>query len=354
MEMTPQLPLETNHRETRHRGWIAAWLYLVCLTIFAMVVVGGITRLTHSGLSMVEWRPLLGVFPPTNETEWNATFEKYKQYPEYRQRGEEMTLGEFKFIFYWEYFHRLLGRIVGVVFLVPFLGFWLRGWLNRALVWKLLAAFVLGGLQGLLGWFMVKSGLVDVPRVSHYRLAAHLALALFLMSYLFWLALNLTFPAGDPAERRFPGLHKFSLIITLIVTVQIIYGAFMAGLHAGLLFNTFPTMNGQWIPAGIGKLEPRWLNLFENPVAVQFIHRGLAWILFITIPVFFVAAGKRDLTARQRASTGCLVGVLLVQFLLGVLTLINAVPLALASLHQAGACLLLLAALFANHSFKNG
>ncbi len=329
---------------------LRVWLLATSFLIFTLVAVGGLTRLTRSGLSIVEWKPVSGVLPPLTEEEWLGEFEKYKQFPEYQQINHQMDLPEFKVIFYWEYFHRLLARLVGVVFAVPLVFFALRGMVRGPLVLKLFIALLLGGAQGALGWFMVKSGLVDVPRVSAYRLAAHLGLALFLMSFLFWTAQDLK--AQFRVRRNLGLMPKLTLGFVALVACQIFYGALTAGLHAGHMYNTFPTMNGLWIPQGLGSLG--WLSdFFENPVTVQFMHRSLGWaVLLSAITLGVVAERTRGLSKRQRLSVRVTLACVLGQFVLGVFTLLHAVPVALGSAHQMGATLVLLSSLYTAHLFR--
>ncbi len=337
-----------------HRG-MRIWLISLCLLILGTVIVGGITRLTESGLSMVDWKPIVGAIPPLSEADWSKAFAAYQKFPQFQQVNHAMTLSEFKFIFFWEYLHRNLGRLIGVAFFVPFAVFFIRRRIPRPLMPKLLLGFVLGGLQGALGWYMVKSGLVDMPRVSHYRLAAHLSLALFIMVYLFWLTLRLwpkvrwgaAVPAAVPAA-----VKKASFYITGLVALQIVYGAFTAGLRAGIGFNTFPKMNGFWLPPGLDYLQPVWTNMFANPVTVQFIHRCIAWCLLAAITCFWFFARRRVVTPAQRFGVNGLMAMIVVQFLLGVMTLLHMVPVSLASMHQLGACVLLLLAVFTNFSFS--
>ena len=236
------------------RRGIAAWLFVCAALVFAMVVVGGVTRLTHSGLSIVEWQPLVGTVPPLSDTDWHELFDKYKQTPEFKQVNHAMDLAGFKRIFWWEYVHRLLGRAIGAVFLVPFLWFVVRRRIDRPLAWQLAGIFALGALQGALGWYMVESGLLDDPRVSHFRLTAHLGVALAILSAELWVALGLLAPrAARPARAR---LACFALAIAATVFVMALTGGFVAGLHAGKAYNTFPLMNGHWVPPEIMMLEP--------------------------------------------------------------------------------------------------
>ena len=330
---------------------IAIWLLVCCATIFGMIILGGVTRLTGSGLSMVEWAPILGILPPLNQAEWQETFLLYQQFPEYQLKNFNMSLGEFKSIFWFEYGHRLLGRSIGLIFLLPFLFFLFRGKIEKALTPKLITMFVLGGLQGLMGWYMVKSGLVNDPHVSQYRLTAHLGLAVLIYAYMFWVALDLLYPKNnDVARNTNYRLGSLSLIITGITIITILSGGFVAGTRAGFAFNTFPLMDGRLIPNGLFEHTPWWRNLFENIVTVQFDHRVLATLLFLVIPVFWFKAGKlaSELKLQPLARTGShlLMAALALQITLGISTLLLVVPVALAAAHQAGAIILLTAALF--------
>ena len=316
------------------------WLLFVIAMIYGIVFVGGMTRLTNSGLSMVDWKPIMGAIPPLNQSDWNDAFNAYKNYPEYQQVNSNMTLDEFKSIFYWEYGHRMLGRFIGVAFFFPFIFFLFRRKIKGALVSKLLFAFILGGCQGLMGWYMVKSGLVNEPRVSQYRLAAHLGLALILLSYLYWIVLGLTMRVRVRIKE--PSFKLLSLGLLLLVSLQIFYGALTAGLDAGLVYNTFPDMNGQFVPAGSLSQTPLWKNLFENVVTVQFVHRCLGWITLFWVLGISVLGWMRKVEGSQRLIQGLLLIVVLIQFGLGVGTLLMRVPVSLASLHQSGAALLLI------------
>lgn len=306
-----------------------------------MIVVGGITRLTHSGLSIVEWQPLIGAIPPLSDADWNALFEKYKQTPEYRRVNAGMTLEGFKGIFWWEYLHRLLGRLIGVAFLVPYLWFLARGAIRGSLAWKLAAIFFLGGLQGAMGWYMVKSGLVEDPRVSHFRLTAHLGLALLIFSLEFWLALDLLNPSGKQT-------NGLPLLVLGLVFLMALSGGFVAGLRAGHSYNTFPLMNGHLVPPEAFMLEPWWRNFFWNVATVQLVHRSIFWLLLVLIPMLWWQARG---TAGKIAVHHLLV-MFLVQATLGISTLLLAVPVPLAALHQAGAVLLLAAALWTAQSLQ--
>jgi cytochrome c oxidase assembly protein subunit 15 len=267
-----------------HNRRLALWLMICCAMIYAMVVLGGVTRLTGSGLSMVQWDPIFGVVPPLSEAQWDATFSLYRESPEYQKINAGMDLHGFKRIYWFEYAHRLLGRTIGVVFLLPFLYFLIRGRIRRPLIPSLAAMFVLGGLQGLLGWYMVKSGLVDNPHVSQYRLTAHLGMALLIYAYMLWVALGLWSNGGHDTRPAAPrGLRLFAGLLGVLVVITALSGGFVAGLKAGLAYNTFPLMGGRWIPEGILAQSPAWRNFFENIATVQFDHRALATLVFASV-----------------------------------------------------------------------
>ena len=323
---------------------VGVWLLVCCFLVFAMVVLGGVTRLTGSGLSMVRWAPLSGAIPPITAAAWEAEFSHYQQSPEFQKVNHQMTVNEFKTIFYVEYFHRLLGRAIGLVFLVPFLVFLWRGRIRRALIPKLSLMFVLGGLQGLLGWYMVKSGLVDVPRVSPYRLTAHLIVAVAIYAYLFWTALGLLSERSD--HSTVSPLSRGAIGITVMIVVTILSGGFVAGLKAGHAFNTFPLMGGQWIPPGYRVAEPFWLNFFETIPAVQFNHRWLAITTSVLVLLFALRAWRDDAMRMYRAAVGVLAMLALIQVSLGSSTLMLYVPVVLAAAHQGVALVLLTAALY--------
>lgn len=337
-------------RAERAIGW---WLLSCAAMVFAMIVIGGVTRLTESGLSIVEWQPLIGALPPLTEADWQALFGKYQQSPEYQQVNFGMTLGEFKNIFWLEYIHRLWGRVIGVVFALPALVFFTRGALRGALRWQVPALFLLGGAQGALGWFMVASGLVDDPRVSPYRLAAHLMLAVALYGWLLWLALDRLRPqdgwTAPPRARRLRGAADG---LAALVVLTILSGAFVAGLDAGLTYNSFPLMDGRFVPAGYGMLEPWWRNLFENIPSVQFNHRWLAMTTALLIVVFCLIARNRELPRAVRRSIDGWLLMALLQPALGVATLLLVVPVWLGALHQAGAVALFTFALATRHAMR--
>ncbi|HTQ74145.1 MAG TPA: COX15/CtaA family protein [Burkholderiales bacterium] len=326
-----------------HDRGVAAWLLACCALVFAMVVVGGVTRLTHSGLSIVEWQPIVGALPPLDDAAWQEAFRKYQETPEFKLVNPGMDLAAFKDIFWWEYAHRLLGRLIGAVFLLPLVWFAVRGRIDRALTWKLAVIFALGGLQGAMGWYMVQSGLVDDPRVSQYRLAAHLGTALLIYAAMLWVALDLLFPRAREA-----GPRKFALALVALVFVQIISGAFVAGIRAGLAYNTFPLMNRHFLPPGMFVIEPWYLNFFSNIATVQFDHRLIAWLLAILVPWFWLR--ERGAAPRVRLAASLLLAALALQIALGIATLLLVVPVPLAAAHQAGALLVFTAALFAAHT----
>ncbi len=335
----PSLASEAAESESRRA--VAVWLLLVAALVFAMVVLGGVTRLTHSGLSMTEWRPLTGWLPPSGAAAWEAEFENYKRTPEYRKINLGMSLAEFKAIFWFEYAHRLLGRLIGAAFAMPFLYFVARRRLRGRMVAKLVAIFLIGGLQGLLGWYMVKSGLIERPDVSPYRLTAHLGLAVVVFGLILWTALDLLAPpAGAPS-----GLRRGALALSALVFVAILSGGFVAGLDAGFVYNTFPLMNGSWVAPEAFSGRPLVRDLFENPVTAQFDHRVMALATSVAVLGFWVVARRAALPGRARLAVHALLAALAAQVALGVMTLVQVVPVALAALHQAGALVLLGAAL---------
>jgi len=333
---------------------VAIWLYVCCALVFAMVVVGGVTRLTHSGLSITEWQPIVGALPPLSDADWQDAFAKYRRTPEYRLVNHQMTLGEFKGIFWWEYFHRLLGRAIGVVFLAPLVVFALRGRIPRGYGLPLAAIFALGALQGALGWYMVQSGLVDDPRVSQFRLTAHLGLALAIFAAMLWVALSLTFRerwARAAASGR--GLRRFANGVMGLVFVMALTGGFVAGIRAGFAYNTFPLMNGALVPPELFMLAPWWENFFWNMATVQFDHRALAWMLAVLVPLlWWRLATTAEVPARARIGGHLLLAALAAQIALGIATLVLVVPIALAALHQAGAVRVSAAAINAAHAVR--
>jgi cytochrome c oxidase assembly protein subunit 15 len=334
---------------------IAAWLITCCALVFAMVVLGGITRLTHSGLSIAEWQPIVGTLPPLTSADWQALFLKYQQTPEYQKVNAGMSLDGFKGIFWLEYFHRLLGRLTGVAFFAPFLYFLWRRALAMPLALKLGGIFVLGALQGVMGWYMVKSGLVDDPRVSQYRLTAHLALAIAIYGAMLWIALDLLFlEAGrGVALRGLRRARRLAWAVTALVIAMAVTGGFVAGIRAGYAYNTFPLMNGNLIPPELFLIEPWYLNFFNNMATVQFDHRLIAWLLAFAVPWLWYEAGRAGLPARTRLLTHLLLAAAAVQIALGIATLLLVVPAALAAAHQTGALVVFTIALTLNHSMQD-
>ena len=317
--------------------------------VFLMVVIGGVTRLTESGLSITEWKPVVGVIPPLDEAQWQAEFEKYKQIPQYAL-NPSMSLSDFKSIFFWEYLHRLWGRLIGIVYLVPFLWFLVRGRIPKRPAPALAVIFVLGGMQGVLGWYMVKSGLVDRTEVSQYRLVAHLVAAVLLYLAMLWVALGLLWPKGENPGQK--GVRRAASGVLGLVLLTLIAGGFVAGLRAGYIYNTFPDMNGEWVPEGYARLTPWILNWFETIPAVQFNHRVLAEVTWLAVAVLWFQSLKAGLSRRARLAFHGLFAAACLQVALGISTLLLVVPVPLAAAHQAGAILLITAALVARHTVR--
>jgi heme a synthase len=324
-------------------GAVRIWLLTVAALVFAMIVVGGATRLTDSGLSITEWQPLLGAIPPLGEADWLAAFAKYKTIPEYDIVNSGMSLNEFKFIYWWEWSHRFLGRFIGIAFAVPFLAFWLTGKLRPGFAPKLLGVFALGGLQGAIGWYMVMSGLVERIDVSQYRLALHLLTAFAILALLVWLALDVT-PQRAQVPSLTRGVRRFALLLFVLVFVQSGLGALVAGLKAGLTYNTWPLMDGRWVPDGLGMLSPWYLNVFENITTVQFDHRMMAYVVVVLAVAHLIALMRSSGDDRAVGSAAVLSAALLAQMGIGIATLLGGVPLVLGLAHQAGAALVVAAA----------
>ena len=327
------------------------WLLTGCTLIFIMVIVGGITRLTHSGLSISNYKLISGTIPPTNALQWNEAFDLYKQYPEYQKLNYNMTIDEFKDIYFWEWIHRVIGRFIGLVFVIPFVYFLLRKQLKKSTIKKCLILLFMGGFQGFLGWFMVKSGLVDKPDVSHYRLAMHLTTAFLTFAYTFWVALDLIFPSKKEINTWFRNLIRVGLVILVI---QIIWGAFVAGLDAGWIHNHWPLMNdGELIHQSVTtEQEPLWRNFIEGKSGVQFVHRYLAYIVVGIIGFIWFKARKNKTTMLQQKGINLLLILVGVQFVLGVLTLVLFVPVWLGVLHQVTAFFLLATMTFTLHRYS--
>jgi cytochrome c oxidase assembly protein subunit 15 len=323
---------------------VSRWLAFVAVLVFAMVMVGGVTRLTESGLSMVRWEPVSGAVPPLGEAGWQAEFDRYKASPQYREVNAGMRLADFKAIFWWEYIHRLLGRLIGLAFALPLLVFWWRRAVPAGYGWKLSGLLALGALQGAIGWWMVYSGLIDVPAVSHIRLAIHLIAALLIFASLIWVSRDLKALAADPAARpvKIPLLGIWALCLLFL---QFLFGAYVAGLDAGYAFNSWPLMGEALYPAGAEWMRPALRNFVDNPITVQFVHRWLA---------FVVAAAALWLAARAwrrgfRQESALLAAAVVAQILLGILTLLSGVRINIAVAHQGMAVLLLGAMIAAAH-----
>lgn len=333
---------------------IAIWLLVCCALVFAMIVVGGVTRLTDSGLSIVEWQPIVGTMPPVTQQDWDILLEKYRATPQYQQVNKGMSIDEFKSIFWWEYFHRLLGRLIGLVFFVPFVYFLWKKQIDRPLGIKLAGIFVLGGLQGLMGWYMVMSGLVNDPHVSQYRLTAHLGLAFIIFAAMFWVALGLLSPEREQAQpsEKLQSLRKFAFGLTWLIFIMILSGGFVAGIRAGFAYNTFPLMAGHLIPPGMFMLEPWYRNFFDNVTTVQFDHRLIAWILAFSVPFFWYKSRQLPLLGTTRLACNLFLLMLAIQITLGISTLLMVVPIPLAASHQGGAVLLFAASLWVSHRLR--
>ncbi|XP_071491615.1 heme A synthase COX15-like [Diadema antillarum] len=337
---------------------VGGWLLTCCGMIAGTVVLGGVTRLTESGLSMTNWHLIKGMRPPTTQEEWQAEFDRYKQFPEYKYVHANISLEQFKFIFWMEYSHRMWGRAIGLAFFIPAAFFWSKGWISKPLKPRLA---IYGGLlvfQGLLGWFMVKSGLEepakhDIPRVSQYRLAAHLGSAFLLYSLMLWGGLTQVLkPLTIPSSKNLSLLRKCAHGSMAIIFTTALSGAFVAGLDAGLVYNSFPKMADKWIPEDVMAFDPKYKNIFENPTTVQFDHRILGTVTGLTITSLWLLARRVPLPSRARLAANCMVGMVGVQITLGICTLLYYVPTSLAAAHQSGSLTLLSLALWFAHELR--
>lgn len=342
----PEIIFSKNLNPVRTSSAVLTWLIVCCVLVFIMVIVGGITRLTQSGLSMVDWAPVSGVIPPIGEAAWMAEFERYKTSPEYQQVNKGMSLEAFKSIFFMEYIHRVLGRLIGLVYFLPLVYFVITRRIAARRLPALALIFILGGLQGLLGWYMVRSGLVDNPQVSQYRLTAHLLLAVVLYSALVWITLSVArgrsvFGRVNSDQRVYGAAFLCFLIILMIAT-----GGFMAGTKAGFVHNTFPKIDGVWMPANVFAMTPWWLNFFENVTTIQVVHRYLAAVTLVCVTIFALANLKRSVTV------WFLLIAVFIQFGLGVLTLLSGVATVPAAIHQGMALILLTCAIVTLHRFR--
>ena len=336
-------------------NWMAGWLLTVAGMVFVMIALGGLTRLTHSGLSMVEWKLFTGWIPPFNDNDWAILFAKYQQFPEFQKVNSDMTLEGFKGIFWLEFIHRVWGRLLGIAFFIPFAAFLMMRWVrvSDALFWKFLGLFVLGASQGLMGWFMVVSGLVDRPDVSQYRLTAHFGLALVIVGALLWAALSLLHKTPHDAHHQDgDGLRRWAFWLFILISTTALSGGFVAGVDAGFAYNTFPLMNGALIPDGVFDFDPFWMAPFEDITTVQFNHRILAETTVVLAVVFWIKSVDRHLAPRTRKAITLFGLMALTQVGLGITTLLLVVPVALGSLHQMGAVVLFSLAVWCLHELR--
>lgn len=346
--------LNSVHSE-KYKSQVLLWLFTGCFLVFGMVVVGGITRLTGSGLSITEWKVISGSIPPLNEAQWMEAFEKYKQIPQYQQQNSHFELADFKFIYFWEFIHRLFGRLIGVVFLLGLIYFLIKKAISVDLLLKLLFMFVLGGIQGFLGWYMVSSGLTQNVRVSHIRLAIHLTFAFITFGYIFWVALSQLFDRETSNGIEVTKFRKTAKILLALLTLQIIYGAFVAGSKAGLVYNTWPKMYDDWVPEAIGYSFQKdgISSLINNLASMQFIHRGLAYLVTLFTLVFAFKIFKLpNLHSSQKTATYILMIGVFCQVILGIFTLLFNVPIVLGVLHQVFAFFLFATLIYLIHRLR--
>ena len=327
------------------KKYIVLWLDICCFAISLMIIVGGITRLTQSGLSIVEWKPLTGILPPLNQEQWEESFNQYKLFPEYKKvnKFKSMNLDEYKNIYFWEYLHRILGRIIGLLFVIPAIFFYIKKYLNNKFIKKILFAILLVGIQGLIGWYMVLSGLVDDPHVSHLRLALHLVLAFLLLAYVYWLRLSVINNSGNVINNQ--NLKHINCILFIFI-IQIIFGAFIAGTKAGKLWNTFPLIDGQFFPSQLISMKPLYLNFINNMMMFQFMHRVIAVVL-VAYCIYFFFKTTNEAYSKY---TGLLFMVIINQFIIGIITLLTKVQINLGVLHQCVAIILMLLIIKIKHS----
>lgn len=334
---------------------IEKWLIIGAILVLCMIVIGGITRLTQSGLSIVHWKPISGIIPPLNETDWQIEFEHYQNTPEFKLKNAHYNLDDFKKIYFWEYLHRFMGRLTGIIFIIPFLYFSFTRKINDLKLFKnLLIIFLLGALQGYAGWYMVKSGLVDNPHVSHFRLAIHLGLALILLSFIVWEILKFRIPIINYDYPKHQNIRKLLGITTVLLSVQIVFGAFMSGLKAGYIYPTFPKMGDEWIPQSIVNTfnDIGIISLVENPISVQFIHRWLGAGILLFVFWVYLKSKKEVISSLQLKSIKMILFTIAIQFTLGVLTLLFSVPIILGILHQFIAVMLLMTLVVSYYLFK--
>ena len=330
----------------KYQNQIANWLILGALMVLLMVIIGGITRLTHSGLSIVTWQPIKGVLPPMNPAQWQQAFDAYKQIPEYQKVHHYFTLQDFKHIYFWEYTHRMLGRLIGIVFFVPFVFFWWTGRIqNKKLLRRLLLIFTLGGLQGFAGWYMVKSGLVENTSVDHLRLALHMFVALIVLTSIVWTVFELKWQ--NQTTVRSPKVYKFLMGIWLLLIIQIVYGGFTAGLKAGHVFPTYPKMGQKWLPDIVQQVfhTDGWSSLINFPATVQFMHRWLGFVILLIALYFYVKVRKQLHSGKLKTILGLFILLISLQYTFGVLVILLKVPVSLAVTHQVTAFILYLTVL---------
>ena len=343
--------MDTAKESAGAAGWdprwdraVVLWLWAIAGLVLAMITVGGATRLTDSGLSITEWQPILGTIPPLTEAQWQQALEKYRQIPQYQLINKGMSLEDFKFIYWWEWGHRFLGRIIGLAFALPLAAFWYAGALRPGYSVKLVGVLALGGLQGVIGWYMVKSGLVDRVDVSQYRLALHLTVAFVILALVVWLALDLAKPEGSGRSRAGKAASRLPALIVAVMFLQVMLGAFVAGLKGGLVYNTWPSMNGAVVPYDLWAVEPWYLNPFENPVMAQFNHRLVAYAIVALAAAELWRALRSEASGAEARSAALLMAGVLAQAALGIWTLLAAVPIGLGITHQAVAAVLLIIA----------
>lgn len=329
------------HPDPRTRRQIGIWLLTGYGMVFIMLVLGGSTRLTQSGLSIVEWNVIMGVVPPLNENDWNTAFQKYQQFPEYKILNKTMTVHEFKNIFWWEFIHRLWGRLIGIVFIIPFSLFIFQKKLKAAWIKKLSVVFLMGAFQGFMGWYMVKSGLIENPHVSHYRLTMHLFLAFSICGMLLWYAMQwLSNTAANIQMAIQKSLSKYAAWLIILILLQAMLGGLVAGLKAGFMFNTYPKMGDNWLPEAAWMMDPTWMNFLENGVMIQFMHRTLALIVVAGITAYWLKTRKMELPPLIKKTISLLALMGFIQLALGIVTILLAVPVFWGVVHQAGALVL--------------
>lgn len=337
------------------KKYIRRWYWSGAILVFIILVIGGITRLTDSGLSMTDWKPIMGSIPPITEAQWEAAFEQYKQFPEYQVINRGMSMGEFQYIFFWEYLHRMVARLLGLVFIIPFIWFVAKKKFDKKQLKRSLLLLVLGAGQGLMGWYMVMSGLIDIPAVSHYRLAAHLTLAFAIFGSCLWFALDLRESHPDPGKGT-SELKKWLYLFGFLLILQIVWGAFVAGLHAGHVYNTFPKMFQYWFPPELWISEPLLINFVENIVTVQWVHRVVGTLLALIVIAVWVRSYQLKTSFSTKMWALALFTAVLTQYMVGVFTLVLHVPVWLGVLHQAVAMILLgilIGFIHHVHCFKN-